>query len=258
MKNKIYAVVPIPALKDNYIWALINKENNRALIVDPGEAQPVTHFLQQQQLQLAGILITHHHGDHTNGIAGLIQHNVPIFGSAQENISHFTHALTEADVVQVPSFPDFQILSIYGHTRGHIAYYSPGILFCGDTLFSAGCGRIFEGTASQMYASLQKMAALPDNTQVYCAHEYTLNNLRFAEMVEPSNQAIKERVKEVNALRAQQLPSLPSTIGIEKETNPFLRCDSAEIIVNVEKYAQQPLNDVVSIFTWLRKWKDVF
>lgn len=251
---------PIPALEDNYIWAIIDKNAKTALIVDPGVANPVQNFLKQQQLTLVGIFITHHHWDHTNGIAELIKdHPVPVFGPGTENIAGMTNKLAEKDKVRIADFPlTFTVLSIPGHTAGHIAYYSPGMLFCGDTLFACGCGRIFEGTPQQMYASLQKIAALPDDTRIYCAHEYTLANLRFAKQVEPSNVNIDDSIKIVKTLRDQGLPSLPSLLKDEKATNPFLRCEVKEVIESVQHHAGEKLTKPVAIFAALREWKNHF
>ena len=253
------SIHPIPALKDNYIWAIIDDRQQSAFIVDPGEAEPVEAFLHQHQLNLAGILITHHHWDHTNGISALKNNSIPVFGPAKENIPSVTNKLHENDEVKLDHVPfTLRVIEIPGHTLGHIAYYAPGILFCGDTLFAAGCGRVFEGTMEQMYASLQKIAALPDDTKIYCAHEYTLNNLRFAKLVEPNNPRIDERIKQVELMREKNLPSLPSTLKEEKETNPFLRCESTEIIKNVtEKYNLQAAHSI-DIFTALREWKNAF
>lgn len=253
-------ILPIPVLQDNYVWAIIDKNQSIALIIDPGEAIPVSVFLKQQQLKLVGILITHHHWDHTNGIEALKkEYDTPVFGPANETIPGMTMPLQEEETVSIQGFPlSFKVISIPGHTLGHIAYYFPGMLFCGDTLFASGCGRIFEGTPAQMYESLQEIAALPHDTKIYCAHEYTLNNLRFAKLVEPNNPAIMERIKEVTDLRQQGLPSLPSTLHAEKETNPFLRCRLPQVIASVENYAGEPLKDELDVFTRLRQWKDNF
>lgn len=258
--KKQIAVEPIRTLKDNYVWAIVNHEQHNALIVDPGEAQPVLDFLDKNKLSLSAILITHHHWDHTNGIAQILNHHhVPVYGPANENIPHLTHFVSEASKVHITGFPlTFDVLEIPGHTSGHIAYYSPGMVFCGDTLFSAGCGRLFEGTAEQMYSSLQKIFALPDDTLVYCAHEYTLNNLKFAYAVEPGNKNIIERIQHVTELRNNDHPSVPSTLQEEKATNPFLRCHSAELKASVEQHANEHLNTPIAVFTALRKWKDQF
>lgn len=253
-------VYPIPILKDNYVWTIIDVSKNTAVIVDPGDAAPVARFLDQQRLQLKGILITHHHWDHTNGTVELKeQYDVPVFAPAREQVQGATTLVKEGDIVHIDDFPlAFQVIDIPGHTLGHVAYYANEMLFCGDTLFAAGCGRIFEGTPEQMYASLQKIAALPDETKIYCAHEYTLNNLRFAAAVEPNNQDIALRLQEVQRLSHADIPSLPSLLKIERKTNPFLRCHIPELIANTEKHAGSPLTDPVRIFYNLREWKNHF
>lgn len=250
----------IAVLTDNYVWALIDEATHHALIIDPGEATPVITFLKQHDLSLQAILITHHHWDHTNGIAEIIaQFPVSVYGPVSENIPHMTHAIMEQASLSLQHFPGtVRVLEIPGHTSGHLAYYVQDKLFCGDTLFAAGCGRLFEGTPTEMYLSLQKILSLPDDTEIYCAHEYTLSNLRFAETVEPGNKKIAERIQRVTALRNKQLPSLPSTLGEEKATNPFLRCDSKEVKENVEKRVGITLQDNVAVFSALRKWKDGF
>lgn len=255
-----YIVFAIPALHDNYIWAIGEKNLKNVVIVDPGEAAPVEDFLKQHHFTLSGILITHHHWDHTNGIMELISRwKVPVWGPAQEDVKGVTVPVQEPDVITLTPFSlTSRVLNIPGHTKGHIAYYMKGMLFCGDTLFAAGCGRLFEGSAEQLFSSLQKIAALPDDTDIYCAHEYTLHNLQFAELVEPGNKNIQEKIIRVNEWRKKGLPSLPSTLAEEKNTNPFLRCDSPEVIASVERYADRPLKDKLSVFTWLRKWKDQF
>ena len=252
-------IIPVPTLKDNYVWVIINTNQHEALVVDPGDAKPVITFLKQRHLTPAGILITHHHWDHTNGIAELKNHvAIPVYGSQKEHVPTITVSVQEPDTVRLPGFPTFHIMAIPGHTLGHIAYYAQGMLFCGDTLFSAGCGRLFEGTPLQMYTTLQKIASLPGETNIYCAHEYTLNNLRFAAVVEPTNRVITEQAQQIAELRKETLPSLPSRLAIEKEINPFLRCDIPEVIANVEKYAGKKLSTSLDVFTWLRKWKDNF
>lgn len=253
---KIY---PVPALEDNYIWTLINDDENTAVIVDPGDAAPILSFLEKENLNLRAILITHHHWDHTDGIGAVLNRfQVPVYASADEKIAHCTHALRENDIVDIPGFPALHVLSIPGHTAGHIAYYGDDALICGDTLFATGCGRIFEGTPEQMYRSLQKLAALPEHTLVYPAHEYTLNNLRFAATVETDNPKIDERVQVVKKLIEKNNCSLPSTMKNEKETNPFLRCNIPSVIAQTEKQVNKTLSNEVEVFTELRKWKDNF
>lgn len=259
MKKQI-PIYPIPSLKDNYIWALIDPEQRSVCIIDPGDADPVIAFLDKQKLDLQSILITHHHWDHTDGI-GLLKdkYQIPVYGPANPAIPEITQVTD--DGMEIPNedcFLKLRVLAIPGHTLDHLAYYAPGMLFCGDTLFAAGCGRIFEGSVLQMYQSLQKMAALPEDTKIYCAHEYTLNNLRFAQIVEPDNEAIHERLAQVKALREMNLPSLPSTLKEEKLTNPFLRCEMPQLRANMEKFSGQTLNSPVEVFGWVRKWKDEF
>jgi len=244
---------PIPAFQDNYIWALINPDNRNAVIVDPGDAIPVLQFLKKNNLNLTAILITHHHYDHTNGIAELTKHfTVPVFGP-NENITGLTQSLKEGDIAL-----NFNVLDIPGHTRHHIAYYANHILFCGDTLFTGGCGKIFEGTADQMYSSLMKLTSLPDETKIYCGHEYTLANLQFAEILEPNNNKIKERIIKVKNLRANNQSSVPSLLSEEKETNPFLRCHSKELIDHIQQHARRDLTDPIQIFAFIRQYKNEF
>ncbi len=253
------SIHPIPTLKDNYVWTMINESQRCALVVDPGEALPVINYLRQHQLALHGVLITHHHWDHTNGISELIQHYpAPVFASVRCHIPGITHHLAEHQTIALDLFPSLQVIDIPGHTLDHIAFYSPGILFCGDTLFSAGCGRVFEGTAEQLYASLQKLSALPDDTKVYCAHEYTVNNLRFSYQVEPENLAANQHMHTTMALQKNNEPTLPSLLKLEKEINPFLRCHNESLIQRVEQHAGRKLPQAVDVFRELRKWKDIF
>lgn len=254
------SVNPIKALQDNYIWSIENNATRTAIIIDPGEAAPVLTYLQQHKLQLVAILITHHHWDHTNGISEIIEMmNVPVYGPAIEAISTLTHSVKQDSIISFAELPTpIKVLHIPGHTLGHLAYYVDGKLFCGDTLFSAGCGRVFEGTFTQMYQSLMKLRALPDATLVYCAHEYTLANLRFAKTVEPHNSAIQERIEIITRLIDQGQPSLPSTISAEKKVNPFLRCDVSEVMQSASAHAQRELSNPIEVFTVLREWKNNF
>lgn len=251
----------IPALKDNYIWAIVDHANHHAIIIDPGEALPVYQFLSDKQLILSAIFLTHHHWDHTNGAPEIAaKYNVPIYAPAKDNISFTTKLVQvhEPDIITISHFPTFKVLDIPAHTLGHIAYYAPGILFCGDTLFSAGCGRLFEGTAEQMYLSLQKLAALPPDTGVYCGHEYTLNNLRFAKTIEPENTKIDQAIERAAKLKNRSLPTLPSTIGEELEFNPFLRCKLLTVINQVNHLSSQHFKKPIDVFAELRKLKDNF
>ena len=251
-------IVPVPAFKDNYIWVLCGP--GHAAVVDPGDAEPVRAFLARERLALCAVLATHHHPDHVGGIAQLVsQHRVPVFGPEAEPIPCMTVALAEGGRVTLPELElSFSVLDIPGHTRGHIAYYRPGTLFCGDTLFACGCGRLFEGTPEQMYASLQKLAALPDETRFYCAHEYTLANIRFARAVEPDNAPLKAREEHDRALRAVGEPTLPSTLGAERATNPFLRCRERAVVAAASAERGEALSDPVSVFAALREWKNRF
>lgn len=258
-------VVAVPAFSDNYIWVI--RDHLHAVVVDPGDASPVLDYLRHEKLKLVAILNTHHHNDHVGGNAALLREfSVPIYGPASENIPTVTHRLrecpdkeSEEGCAYIPEFSlSLHVLDIPGHTAGHIAYYGSNLLFCGDTLFACGCGKLFEGTAQQMVHSLQKLAELPNETLVYCGHEYTLNNIRFARVVEPDNQALSKREADVEKLRNQGLPTLPSTIALEKATNPFLRCQQPEVIKSASSHARKQLSDRVSVFATLRDWKNHF
>jgi hydroxyacylglutathione hydrolase len=253
-------IIPIPAFKDNYIWALHDRQH--AVVVDPGDAAPVRAWLDAQQLNLVAILGTHHHSDHVGGICELAQlYGAPVYGPRREDIPCVSQAVGESDVVEIAELGiRFEVLDIPGHTRGHIAYLHASAVFCGDTLFGCGCGRLFEGTAAQLHRSLQRLAHLPDTTPVYCAHEYTEANIRFALACEPGNARLKQRQAEARVQRAASHPTLPSTIALEKATNPFLRCAEAEIIHSVEQHLGCKLDTAneVTVFAALREWKNTF
>lgn len=245
----------IPAFKDNYIWLL--SRGRSAFVVDPGEAAPVLTRLEADGLRLEGILITHHHADHQGGIAELKARYQPeVFAPAKESITGCTCPLDGGERIEVLG-ETLAVMAVPGHTLGHIAYHAPGRLFCGDTLFGAGCGRLFEGTPAQMAASLASLAALPDETLVYCAHEYTEMNLRFALAVEPENLALRQRVARVAAQRAAGLPSVPSTLAEEKATNPFLRCTEPAVIEAGLQHAAADRSET-AVFTAIRGWRNVF
>lgn len=253
-------LIALPAFNDNYLWLLHDGQD--ALVVDPGDAAPVRLALDRLRVQLRGILVTHHHGDHTGGVASLREATgATVYGPAHERIPAPFEPLQGGDSVRVLGI-DWQVLDVPGHTAGHIAYYAPEVdgvplLFCGDTLFSGGCGRIFEGTPAQMLASLDRLAALPAATRVCCAHEYTLANLRFAATVEPGNAALADYVRHCEALRARGEPTLPGSIGTERAINPFLRSREPEVTRAVQ--AQAPAaHDEVAVFAALREWKNRF
>jgi len=251
-------IVPLPAFQDNYIWTL--RSGKLAAVVDPGEARPVLDYLAKEGLSLASILATHHHPDHVGGIAELVaRHKVPVFGPKGEPIPALTHPVGEGDRADIPGLDaSFSVLDIPGHTRAHVAYYGLGSLFCGDTLFACGCGRVFEGTAAQMLESLSKLAALPDETKVYCGHEYTLANIRFARAVDPGNALLASREERAQRLRDAGRPTLPSTLGEERATNPFLRCAEPAVVDSANKYLGSRVADPVRVFAAIREWKNKF
>ncbi len=257
-------LIALPAFADNYIWML--HDGAQAVVVDPGDEAPVRAALDAQGLALAGILVTHHHPDHVGGIEALRPSlRGPVYGPAREKIPGPFIPLHDGDTVEVLGMR-FSVLDVPGHTAGHIAYLEQGaadagpaapMLFCGDTLFSAGCGRLFEGTPAQMIASLERLAALPADTQVCCTHEYTLSNLRFAAAVEPGNTARAEYERHCHARREADQPTLPSSIGLERRINPFLRCDEPEVVASALAQGAAS-DDTVAVFTALREWKNRF
>lgn len=253
-------LIPIPAFNDNYIWML--HDERRALVVDPGDAQPVLAALAQHGLTLESILVTHHHNDHTGGVVALRQGTgAQVYGPATEHMPEPLQRLGDGDII-TPLGLRFKVLLVPGHTAGHIAYWgqppdADPVLFCGDTLFSAGCGRLFEGTPAQMLASLTRLAALPDATRVCCAHEYTLGNLRFALAIEPDNTDLLAYQAHARTLRQQLLPTLPSLIGLEKAVNPFLRTHLPKVAHAVQQIDPNA-DDPVAVFAALRTWKDKF
>ncbi len=252
-------VTPVHAFNDNYIWLIQDAENRYAAIVDPGDADPVLRALGERRLTPVALLITHHHGDHVGGVRQLLRQypELPVFGPAGERIPGITQPLAEGDTITLPSIgAQFQVLDVPGHTAGHIAYFGEGALFCGDTLFANGCGRLFEGTPRQMHASLSKIAALPGDTLVYCAHEYTLDNIAFAKWVEPDNPDLLRREQDDRAQRQQGRPTVPSRLALERRTNPFLRFDAPEVIRAAENFSGQPLRGGAQVFATIRQWKD--
>jgi hydroxyacylglutathione hydrolase len=258
--NDSLSVLAIPAFADNYLWLI--HDGVHAAVVDPGDASPVVAALHAHRLSLVAILLTHHHADHVGGVPDLLRRfPVPVFGPRGEAIAGVTVALAEGDAADIPELKlKMSVLDVPGHTRGHIAYVAPkqAWLFCGDTMFAGGCGRLFEGTPAQMAASLAKLAALPDATQAFCAHEYTLANLRFAHEVEPGNRALVERMAIEQDKRDRGLPTIPSSIAVEKATNPFLRYREPAIVDRLIASGRLASKEPIAAFAALREWKNSY
>ncbi|WP_290976214.1 hydroxyacylglutathione hydrolase [Herbaspirillum sp.] len=262
------AVLAVPAFNDNYLWLIHN--GRYAAVVDPGDAGPILAALKANGLTLAAILLTHHHADHVGGVAELSERarsaefpDIAVYGPARERakIAGITRPLAEGERISLPHLPlELQVLEVPGHTLGHIAYYaaSEGLLFCGDTLFAGGCGRLFEGTPAQMVDSLAKLANLPGGTKVYCAHEYTMSNLKFAAAVDPGNVDLATRIKDEQAKRDRGVPTVPSTIALERRTNPFLRANQPAIVKSLQDAGRLKTFGEVESFAALREWKNVY
>ena len=256
-------ILALPAFDDNYIWLL--RAGGCVAVVDPGDAAPVLAHLEQSGDRLCAILATHHHGDHVGGLEELTaRFPVPVFGPALENIAGVSRALSGGEHIELPEIGlGLDVIAVPGHTRGHIAYYGPslaehGAVFCGDTLFGAGCGRLFEGTAAQMQASLARLAVLPAPTLVYCAHEYTQSNMRFARAVEPGSIAVQQRSEKVTKDRAAGRATVPTRIRLELETNPFLRWDAPAVRAAAASRLGHVPADAVETFAAIREWKNRF
>ena len=257
------SLVPLPALSDNYIWLM--SKNSAAVIVDPGETRPVLEHLRQHNLTLVAILLTHHHGDHTAGAAELQQATgARVYGPAGEKLPVCDHPLAEGDTITLPEIDlMLSVLDVPGHTAGHIALHGlmdnkQPVLFCGDTLFAAGCGRLFEGTSEQMVESIGKLRSLPPDTLVCCGHEYTLSNLRWAQHAEPGNPVLQQRWEQASKLRENGLPTLPSTIAIELASTPNMRLSEPAVIAAASAHANTALSGDIDVFTCLREWKNTF
>lgn len=264
-------VLPIKAFQDNYIWCIQDTLNKTCIVVDPGDAKPVIQHLESAQLTLCAILVTHHHYDHIDGIPELVAYaqqqsgsEITVFGPANSKIKQVTQPVKHGDELTLLGTV-FTVSEVPGHTLDHLSFYSPQDtlhatpwLFCGDTLFSAGCGRLFEGTPAQMLSSLNKLTEHPQNTEVYCTHEYTLSNLAFAQAVLPNNAAIEKYLEQCQTLRDSNKPTLPSSIKTELAINPFLNCTREDVQASVSRYSQSPIVNELDTFTRLRKWKDSF
>ena len=252
-------VLTIPAFSDNYIWLLCDDQQQYAAIVDPGDAKPVIASLKDNKIEPIAILITHHHSDHVGGISALLQAypDLPVYGPKNENIPHSTHPVQEGDIIKLDKInSSLQVIDTPGHTAGHIVYYDNENLFCGDTLFVNGCGRVFDGTYKDLHQSLEKLAKLPPTTKIYCAHEYTLDNIGFAKWVEEDNKDLQKREKNCWDLIDNDKPTVPSLLGDELRTNPFLRCNEQTVIEKAEHFADKKLDNSADVFTAIRQWKD--
>ena len=258
-------ITAIKAFTDNYIWAITTNTSNTLVLVDPGDAAACINYIEENNLRLSAILVTHHHADHTGGIAELKDYcsekkwSLDIFAPKNESIPHATKQLVQDDAINLASLNlSINVIELPGHTLGHIAYYYSDVLFCGDTLFSGGCGRLFEGSPEQMLSSLNKLKSLPASTRVYCTHEYTLANLEFALTVDPTNLELIEYYNKVKQQRIENKITLPSSILQEQKINPFLRCFDENIQKSVIEYQNTSIKTELSTFTALRKWKDNF
>ena len=270
MENTLLQFKQIPAFTDNYLWVIV--QNDLAWIVDPGDAEPLITLLEKEKLTLKGILITHHHQDHIGGMAQLIawsqasgQGSIKTIGPLHPNIAPLDRVIGDQDEIELYPGVIAKAIAVPGHTLSHVAYYLPQSrdvptprLYCGDTLFATGCGRLFEGTAEQMYLSLQKFAQLPNETLVCCAHEYTLSNIKFAQHIEPMNHDLSVWAQTAKNMRSESIPTVPTTIGFEKKVNPFMRCNEPSMIKNIQKHSETPLQSSADVLAVIRKMKDSF
>ncbi|MDF2180844.1 hydroxyacylglutathione hydrolase [Neptuniibacter sp. CAU 1671] len=257
----MFQVSPIPAFQDNYIWLIKSPESQQVVVVDPGDAAPVEAYLKAHDLTLAAILITHHHPDHTGGVADLTaERTIPVYGPANSPFKGISRALRDGETINLFGHT-LEIKATPGHTLDHICYFKPGTqpqLFCGDTLFLAGCGRLFEGTAEQMLDAMNYFQSLPEQTEVYCTHEYSLANLKFAAAVEPNNQAISTITAQCQALRSENQPTLPSHLITEQQINPFMRTAQDDVIAAAETFSGKTGLSQIEVLAAIREWKNQF
>ncbi len=256
-------IITVPAFSDNYIWLVCNDKQDKAAIVDPGDAKPVIAALKENNITPAAILITHFHNDHVGGISDLLEEypNLPVYGPYSERIPHITTKLGGDETIRIEEIDaEFKVMNVYGHTAGHIAYFTEAQgqnrLFCGDTIFAAGCGRVFNGTMEQLHDSLAKIAKLPEDTLLYCAHEYTMANIGFAKWVEPESVDLLEREKTAQAMRDDNIQTVPSLLSLEIKTNPFLRTHLNHVVERVASATGKTLNNSTEVFAAMRTWKD--
>lgn len=256
----LHDIIAIPAFQDNYIWMIIHRKCRRAVIIDPGDAAVVVDTLKRYQLRLAAVLLTHHHPDHTNGVSALKKYySVPVYGPDSSKINTIDHQTGNGEIIELPEIAlQLRVIATPGHTLDHIVYHNQNWLFCGDTLFSAGCGKLFEGNAATLYASLNKLTKLPPTIAVYCAHEYTVANLKFSLTVEPDNTYARSYFEQMLKKRRNDIPTIPSTMAIEQRINPFLRCTQSSVHAAAEQHIQKKLHDPAEVFAVLRTWKDGF
>jgi len=253
------SIITVPAFSDNYIWLICDENQQYAAIVDPGDAGPVITALESNAIEPVAILITHFHADHVGGISGLLDRypGLPVYGPASESIPHITHPLKGDETLTIEKIDtEFQLMNVHGHTAGHIAYYGDQKLFCGDTLFAAGCGRVFNGTLQDLHDSLHKISQLPEDTLIFCAHEYTLDNIGFAKWVEPDSGDLQAREEAAQALIDNDQATVPSLLSLELETNPFLRTHLPHVAARVAEATGKTLNNSSDVFAAMRTWKD--